>query len=257
MTLNVAHARAEGRNQMFQSEDQARHNLSAIADVVKRENPHVVAFQEIDRNSFWNGRFDHTAFVAENTSFPHHFSGAHIDGENLEYGTALLSRLDLKDQKSVSFKRPFARMRKGFVVSTIDWPGEEDLQVDLVSVHFDFLTPKQRHREATELIKILKMRDNPRIIMGDLNTDYNESQLIPRLEEALGLYTWAPNEEAITFPRFDKRLDWVLVSDMFHILSHEVLPDPLSDHRAIIAEVMIDQSLAIFNARANQSAADD
>ena len=65
MTLNVAHARSDGPSQLFQSEDQAVLNLWKIVDVLKREEPHIAAFQEIDKNSFWNGRFNHTEFLAE------------------------------------------------------------------------------------------------------------------------------------------------------------------------------------------------
>lgn len=243
MTLNVAHARADGRSQLLQSSEQARQHLWRIANVLKRENPHVAAFQEIDTDSFWNGRFNHTEFVAEIAEYPHHFSGAHIQGGNLEYGTALVSRQSLKDPRSIRFSRPFARPRKGFVLSTTHWPGAEHVDVDVVSVHFDFLTKNQRKKEAYKLIEALAYRDNPRIVMGDLNADYQPgSTLIPLLEEALGLTTWQPDEQMVTFPRFQRRLDWVLVSDEIEIVSHEVLPDPVSDHRAVVAELRLIES---------------
>lgn len=243
MTLNVAHARADGRSQLLQSSEQARQHLWRIANVLKRENPHVAAFQEIDTDSFWNGRFNHTEFVAEIAEYPHHFSGAHIQGGNLEYGTALVSRQSLKDPRSIRFNRPFARPRKGFVLSTTHWPGAEHVDVDVVSVHFDFLTKNQRKKEARKLIEALAHRDNPRIVMGDLNADYQPgSTLIPLLEQELDLTTWQPDEQMITFPRFKRRLDWVLVSDEIEIVSHEVLPDPVSDHRAVVAELRLIES---------------
>jgi hypothetical protein len=36
-----------------------------------------------------------------------------------------------------------------------------------------------------------------------------------------------------------KRLDWVLVSREFSIISHEVLEDPVSDHQPVIVEVTL------------------
>ncbi len=243
MTLNVGHARADGRTQLLQSSDQARQHLWRIANVLKRENPHVVAFQEIDTDSFWNGRFNHTEFVADRADYPHHFSGAHMQMGNLEYGTALVARQSLIESRSFRFDKPFARPRKGFVVSTMQWPGAEDVLVDVVSVHFDFLTRNQRKKEAHKLIEALSYRDNPRIIMGDLNTDYRPGRtVIPLLEDALNLTTWQPEEQSITFPRFQRRLDWVLVSEQIEIVSHEVLPDPLSDHRAVVAELRLIES---------------
>jgi endonuclease/exonuclease/phosphatase family metal-dependent hydrolase len=240
MTLNVAHARADGPSQLLQSVDQAKSNLWQIIDVLKREDPHVAAFQEIDRNSFWNGRFNHTEFLADRANYPHHFSGAHIDGNNLQYGTALVARLSLKDNASVKFNQPFARPRKGFVVSTARWPESDNIDVDIISVHFDFLRGKQRLKEARKLIAALDDRSNPRVIMGDLNSEYGaNNRLIPLLEDELGMSTWKPNTDVVTFPKLQKRLDWVLVSDDIEIVSHEVLPDTLSDHRAIVAELRL------------------
>ena len=240
MTLNVAHARADGPSQILQSVDQAKLNLWQIVDVLKREEPHVAAFQEIDRNSFWNGRFDHTEFLAAGADYPHHFSGAHIDGNNLKYGTALVARLTLKGNASVRFNQPFARPRKGFVVSTALWPESDNIDVDIISVHFDFLRGNQRLKEARKLIAALEDRSNPRVIMGDLNSDYGaDNQLIPLLEDTLGMSTWKPHTDVVTFPKLQKRLDWVLVSNDIEIVSHEVLPDTLSDHRAIVAELRL------------------
>lgn len=239
MTLNVAHARAEGRSQLLQSTKQAKQNLWQIANVLKRENPHIAAFQEIDTNSFWNGRFNHTEFVADIADYPHHFSGAHTKSSRLEYGTALVSRQILKDPTSVKFSRPFARPGKGFVLSTTHWPGSETVDVDVVSVHFDFLTRSQREKEARNLIETLRSRDNPRIVMGDLNADFRPgSTLIPLLKRELELQTWDPEQKDVTFPRFKRRLDWVLVSKEIDIVSYEVLSDPVSDHRAVVAELV-------------------
>ncbi len=240
MTLNVAHARAEGRSQLLQSVEQAKQHLWRIANVLKREQPHIAAFQEIDRNSFWNGRFDHTKFVADHAGYPHYFSGAHIQGDNLEYGTSLVAQISLEEPISIRFNRPFARPRKGFVLSTMRWPGSDDVDVDVVSVHLDFLTRRQRLREVNKLISALKHRDNPRIIMGDLNTDYaQDGHLIPFLERELALTAWEPLSNVVTFPKFQKRLDWVLVSNEIEIVSHEVLSDPLSDHRAVVAQLRL------------------
>ncbi len=239
MTLNVGHARADGRSQLLQSDEQAVQHLWRIVDVMKREDPHVIAFQEIDRNSFWNGRFDHTEFLAENADYPHFFTGSHARGQMLDYGTALVAKSSLSEPLSVPFTRGFARPRKGFVLSAVDWPGREGLKVDVLSIHLDFLTPWKRRGEVRKLIDTMQDRDNPRILMGDLNTGYLDNErLIHRLEDTLDLYTWRPTDDAaVTFPKLKRRLDWVLVSPSLEIISHEVLPDQISDHRAVVAEI--------------------
>ncbi|MBT7880006.1 MAG: hypothetical protein HN738_18180, partial [Gammaproteobacteria bacterium] len=86
----------------------------------------------------------------------------------------------------------------------------------------------------------LQDRRNPRIIMGDLNSDYGgDNPLIPLLENALGVSTWEPYAPIVTFPKLHKRLDWVLVSNDIEIVSHAILSDTLSDHRAVVAELRL------------------
>ena len=241
MTLNVAHARARGFSQILQSSDQARSNLLDIADIITREQPDIVAFQEIDSNSVWNGRFNHGQFLADKTAYDHWFLGSHQLSESLDYGTGLMSKFNLTNPRSISFEKPFARPKKGFVLSTVDWPELENVKVDLVSIHLDFLSRAQRRREMNTLRGTLEARKNLRIIMGDFNMEYKEKHaLLPNLANVLDLHVWNPDgDELVTFPKLGKRLDWVLVSREFSILSHDVLEDPVSDHQPVIVEVTL------------------
>ena len=101
--------------------------------------------------------------------------------------------------------------------------------------------------ELKALQNVLAKRQNLRIVMGDFNTEFNhEAGLIRKLSSELGLKTWKPeNNDLVTFPKRDKRIDWVLVSDEFRFLEHRVLPDPVSDHRAVmVAVTLLDSPVA-------------
>jgi endonuclease/exonuclease/phosphatase family metal-dependent hydrolase len=238
MTLNIAHARADGRNQMMQTNQHARTNLENIANVIDREQPDIVAFQEIDSNSFWNGRFNHGRFIAEKANYDHWFTGSHQLSKNLDYGTGLMSKFKLSGSQSLAFNRPFARMRKGLVLSTIEWPTSAGVMVDLVSLHLDFLSSRQRHKEIGALIEMVTGRNNLLIVMGDFNMDFDEPGL-QKLLTRLDLQTWLPGEEVVTFPRSGKRLDWIMVSRQFSLVHHQVLSDSLSDHQAVIMDITL------------------
>ncbi len=241
MTLNVAHARAMGASQLLQSTQKARDNLLGIAEIIMREKPDIVAFQEIDSNSFWNGRFHHGQFLADKTAFKNIFVGSHQLGAQLDYGTGLMTHYDLSDSQSIRFKKPFARPSKGFVLSTIQWPELDNVSVDIVSVHLDFLSHAGRHLEMETLTRVLANRDNLRIIMGDFNMEYEERHaLIPKLSEELDLHTWRPYEtELVTFKKMGTRLDWVLVSKDFKFISFKILDDAISDHQPVVAELTL------------------
>jgi len=253
MTLNIAHARGQGISQILQSADHARSNLLGIAEIIIREQPDIIAFQEIDSNSIWNGRFNHGQFLADKTQYDNWFLGSHQLSGFLDYGTGLMSKFTLTESRSISFQKPFARPKKGFVLSTVDWPEVENMKVDLVSVHLDFLSHAERRQEMNTLRVALEGRHNLRIIMGDFNMEYKEKHaLLPNLASVLDLHVWNPlGDELVTFPKMGTRLDWVLVSREFRILSHEVLDDPVSDHQPVIVEITVLQENSLVKTRPN------
>ena len=60
---------------------------------------------------------------------------------------------------------------------------------------------------------------------------------VRELAKALSLKVWKPEENVVTYPSRGTRLDWILISKELQFRSHGVLPDELSDHRAVVAEI--------------------
>lgn len=240
MTLNIAHGRSTGFHQLLQSRSTHVENLDQIREVLRREMPHLVALQEADGPSFWSGNFNHVNYLADK-QFYYQVRGEHADRMNLSYGTALLSNLRLENPLAITFAPAVAAAPKGFVVATIDWPGQRITEVDVVSVHLAALRKSLRKEQATELAKIIAERGKPTIIMGDLNAEWNGGRsALHLLMDALNLKTYRPyDKNLVTFPTFHERLDWILVSPEFEFVSHKVLPDAISDHRGVVAEVAL------------------
>jgi len=239
MTMNIAHARRDGFHQLLQSTSTAIDNLNAIGTLLHQQAADIVALQEADGPSFWNGNFDHVAYLAQTGAFAQHVRGDHARGPRLAYGTALLSAKELHDPLTVRFQPGFSPLSKGFVVCTIQWPGDPSLQVDVVSVHLDPFNPSLRRKQAVELIDTLRIRGLPVILMGDFNTDWQEQGSVLRvIAETLRLKAYQPHNTRLhTFPALAKRLDWILISEHFEFLSHEILPAGLSDHRGVSARL--------------------
>ncbi|MDX1698349.1 MAG: endonuclease/exonuclease/phosphatase family protein, partial [Thiohalobacterales bacterium] len=138
LTLNIAHGRGDSFHQLLQHSDTTRANLADIASLLRDSDAHVVALQEADGPSFWSGNFSHVDYLARNGRYRHAVHGAHADGFGLSYGTALLARFDLRNPRVITFNPEVSAVPKGFVVSTIDWPGRPGVEVDIVSLHLDF-----------------------------------------------------------------------------------------------------------------------
>ncbi len=241
MTLNVAHGRGTGFHQMLQHPDETRKNLDNVATLLTDTAPDIIALQEVDGPSFWSGNFNHVEYLASRSVFSHSVHASHVDGMGLSYGTALMSRLDLSNPQAVTFDPSLSPVPKGFVVSTISWPGREGINIDVISVHLDFMSKSIRGKQAEELVKVLRARNNHVIVMGDLNTEWQQQDSAAQyLAGKLGLTAFQPeNTKLVTFPALEERLDWILISPGLEFHSHEVVGTGISDHRGVVAEIIL------------------
>lgn len=238
MTLNAAHSRGTGFHQLLQNGDTARENLATIASVIEREQPDVVALQELDGPSFWSGGFDHAEFLSDQTSLPAFLRAENQRLAGLRYGTALMSRHSLDDGAGFSFPSRGVWPAKGFVVSTMNPAGSDYPAVTVVSVHLDPLRPRMRQRQLRMIADHLDSVDGPTIVMGDFNCEWEEETCLPWFTERMQMEAHAPDAaDMATFRLGDKRLDWVLVTPHFGFAEYRVLSDELSDHRAVVAEL--------------------
>jgi endonuclease/exonuclease/phosphatase family metal-dependent hydrolase len=241
MTLNLAHGRGDGFHQLLQSTDTTIGNLDAITVMLNRVQPDVLAMQEADGPSFWSGNFDHVEYLAGQGPFSWSVKGHHARGMGLTYGTALVSSIALHDPQAVTFNPELALTPKGFVVSTISWPGQPDIKLDIVSVHLDFSSESVRRQQASELIAVMQDRGRPMILMGDFNADWNhDASTVRFIANELGLSAYRPEAEGLeTFAFRNKRLDWILVSGGLEYNSYSLVSDVVSDHRGVVAELVL------------------
>jgi len=222
MSLNVAHGRRLARQQLLLPRDRFHANLCEVAEVIAREAPHVVALQEADRG-------DHNC--------------VRFHGREVRTGTALMARLPLARPTSHVFSPSPPTPRKGFVVASLPVQDDGGRAIDVVSVHLDFLRKSTRRRQVAEMAAVLGRRGRPLVVMGDMNCWWGRrNDALPLLVELLGVRPWKPTlREHATFssrrPRF--RIDWVMASPELEFVRYETLPDPVSDHLGIVAEVRL------------------
>ncbi len=240
MSLNMAHGRGEGRFQALQRRAALQRNLDSAGALLRQWRPDAVALQEADRASWWSGRFDHVAHLAQGAQLPWRLHSAHVDGMGLHYGTGLLTRIQPLGSTGHSFAPSPPTMSKGFT-RTVLMVAEQE--VELVSVHLDFSRAAVRQRQARELVKQLTPRTRPLVLMGDFNCQWNDAEdSLRAIAAGLDLEAWRPDsdaEELVTFPSWDRRLDWILVSPEWEFLSYRVLPEPVSDHRVLLADLRL------------------
>jgi endonuclease/exonuclease/phosphatase family metal-dependent hydrolase len=181
VTYNIAHARGWMPHQGLVTKAGIRRNLDRIAEVVRGLNPDLVALQEIDSDSLWNGRFDHVAYLSERTGLGHAAFGAsndvaHASGRmRLCYGNALLSRHPIV----LAETRRFGNRRlgeKGMLYTEVDWNGSV---LPVVSLHLHHSSRAQRLDQSSQMLDLLERRLSspphmhaqrlPVIVAGDFN----------------------------------------------------------------------------------------
>lgn len=246
LTLNVRHARGPRRRTRVREVEGFRDNVERIAGLLRDAPADVVALQEADAPSFWSGRHHHVERFSEVGGFGEFAHGLHMNlcrpRFGLSYGTALLARVPLSSVESLGFQaRPLDP--KGFVIATVKFGGRK---VDVVSVHLDLVLPVQR-RQVAALVRALRRRPRPLIVMGDLNsTGRRPRSAVQRLSRDLGLVSYAPSPDdpaaaaaLASFPSWKPslRLDWILVSPELEFRSCTTLREPVSDHLAVRAEL--------------------
>jgi endonuclease/exonuclease/phosphatase family metal-dependent hydrolase len=246
ITLNIAHGRHTSFNQMFLRKERIQANLTRIADVLKREKADVVALQEADDASRWSGGFDHVSFLAAQANFPFHAHAVHAKSRLYNYGTALLSKWPIDKVIEHDFQPSPPTTNKGFTLVALrippTQPGEHTRNIDMISVHLDFSRKKIRQQQIAEMITVLGQRNNPRIILGDFNSDWlAKNSAVRALAENSQLQVYEPetNDLGTYGKNRGKRLDWVLISDDFEFVDYRVIDDILSDHFAVLAEVRL------------------
>ncbi|MBI4862229.1 MAG: endonuclease/exonuclease/phosphatase family protein [Candidatus Riflebacteria bacterium] len=241
MTLNMAHGRKDGFHQALLSRQALEANVQAVAALIERENPDLVALQEVDGPSLWSGRFDHAETVARLARYGFVARGTHVHGLGLDYGTAILSKTPLESATSITFEPSFPTLSKGLLKATVEWPGQAHVEVDIVSLHLDFLRKTVRMRQIEAIVGACQPRKRPLVLMGDFNCEWSGAEkTLTVLAGRLGLKTFEPSREGLeTYPSLRRRIDWILVSSELAFVRYEVLPDMVSDHRAVVATLRL------------------
>jgi endonuclease/exonuclease/phosphatase family metal-dependent hydrolase len=241
LTLNASHGRKTAWNQMLVSKKRTHENLDLIASLLKESNADIVALQEADAPSRWSGQFDHVDYLRDESDYRCSLMGGHADSWFFTFGTALLSKARMSDVESVSFPATPPTTTKGFVKMSIAWEVQgKTVLVTIVSVHLDFSRKSVRDKQIGVLVEELKGSKSPLIVMGDLNSRWDQKRShVQQLAEKLELTAYEPQNDLLgTYKSTDgKRLDWILVSGDLVFSRYEVLPEIVSDHLAVYAEL--------------------
>ncbi len=237
-SLNIAHGRGDALNQLFVTRSGIEENLDRAADLLSEVGANILALQEVDVDSAWSGNFHHADYLLQHSPYECMAVGIHASNWLYNFGTGLLSDTQLTDAQTVNFEPTPPTTNKGMTSGTVLWGnGEWVRPVLVVSVHLDFSRKSVREKQLDRIIEAIKSSEEALILMGDFNEEWdNEDSVVQALVNDAGMTAFEP-ESSDHASYKDKRLDWILISDQLEFTGHRVLPDQVSDHRLVVAEV--------------------
>ena len=229
MTYNTHHCSPPGKSAVI--------DVDAIASVIKKENPDIVAVQEIDVNTKRDGHLNEATEIASKAGYKSYYFAKTIDFEGGEYGILILSKYPLSN--TVTYKLPTNEAIGGehrvLATATVQLPNKEIIQFGCT--HLDAYHVENRLLQIKEISRITAGVKVPFIIAGDFNAEEG-SDVINILDQnftrtcthcAPTIHEDGAGDVAIDFIAYKP-------SGNFIVQSHYVLQDiHASDHYPVVS----------------------
>lgn len=209
--------------------------LDALAQVIEKANPDIVALQEVSRGWLVNGRTDMLSFLSHRLDLPYAF-GPTADPF---WGNAILSRYPILSYENHELPPRNLFILRGFTSAVIDIGGGERL--NLIATHLDHLAADSAIRVTqTEAIVSFWGGQQDTVILGDMNAEPDSPEISQFIQAGLSdsLASKAP-ASVYTFNSANlyQRIDYIWLSPDLKALDSYVIPNKASDHRPVIALV--------------------
>ncbi|MFT5106009.1 MAG: endonuclease/exonuclease/phosphatase family metal-dependent hydrolase [Verrucomicrobiales bacterium] len=180
-------------------------DLERIAKVIKSARPHVVALQEVDKETTRSKGIDIAKRLAELTGMKHLF-GASIEFGGGYYGNAILTNLPIETTETVLLPEKIAVEKRSVLVADLNLDGET---IRILVTHFCHREEANRVAAVEAIAAKLVPADMTSFVMGDLNATPDSKPL-----KVLAKAGWRnPSKKPTpTFPAADptRQIDFVL-----------------------------------------------
>jgi endonuclease/exonuclease/phosphatase family metal-dependent hydrolase len=227
-------------------------DLAGTAAAIREQAPDVVALQEVDvrwaeRSGFADQAAELGAMLHMNVRFAPIYSlpGATPGADARQFGVALLTRFPIVSFRNDSIARlstqepnPTPAPAPGLLDATLDVRG---VPVRALVTHLDYRKdPSVRARQVREMLVVVGDEPAPTLLFGDLNAAPGAPELRPlfaRLHDA-----WSGSADpGFSYPADApaERIDYVLTSRQFTVRNIRVPATVASDHRPVVADLLL------------------
>lgn len=217
-------------------------DMIAIARVINKYKPDLVALQEVDVNTLRSGKGLHQAKELSRLTGMNFFFAKAVDRSEGDYGVAVLSRFPIIEEKG--YRLPVTEGSQGEIRgAALIIVQAKDQKIAFVSSHFDHMSDKDRQLQSEKLNEVIRAHaEYPLIVGADFNmTPENEvmnvlkEELIPGCSACPLTFSAVKPTETIDYIMQNKKS-----AEFFKIANYETISEPYaSDHLPVVAEFQV------------------
>lgn len=261
LTYNVAHGRGPIDDNWKGTAAEKRNRILEIARLLGDSGADVVILNEVDFDSTWSGYQNQAKAIAQAAGFPSWVEHRNLDFRfiygSLKSGNAILSRYPIVDAKLVRYPalhtaERFLSGHKQGVICTLQISKTQQLLV--LAVHLEHRSEETRVQSAQKIVEAVEKSDIPLIAIGDFNSTLpawpdaefdssgrNAMDVLLKSKHFEIASETTPAEWNMTYPSIKAgvTIDWILIPKRWKFSNHRVLDSQLSDHRPVMADLLI------------------
>lgn len=235
MSYNVHHCNPPSK------EKEGIIDIPAVAEVIRRQMPDLVALQEIDDHNERSGKDINEAEEMARILNMHFYFAKTIDYAGGGYGLAILSKYPLTET-AVHFLPKDSSKRaeqRALLTTRVLLPNRRSIR--FASTHLDIVSDSNRVMQMTEITNIAAKDSIPFIMGGDFNSRPN-SKVIGLLDSFFQRSCTTSCDFTVPSGNPVVTIDYIAYKkdSPFHIQSHAVIPEAYaSDHRPVVATFIL------------------
>ncbi|MGV9001473.1 MAG: endonuclease/exonuclease/phosphatase family protein [Candidatus Saccharimonadaceae bacterium] len=210
-----------------------------IFEYMQKTKPDVICFQEVVYLPSISSQ-NPVHLLNEDLHYPYELSEVTrlqkgIEHEVYREGLAVLSHHQVIKSETIILKQAEGDEHNR-IVQLLDIQIDSGLIVKIANIHLSVTnTIDYATAQLEEILELLKLRNEKRILIGDFNLSFLENSTELWSKD----YKSTCDMSYITFPTENKRIDYALVPNEYLIDSVNVSGDGLSDHRALTVTITI------------------
>lgn len=212
-------------------------NYDAVAQVIKKINPDLVAMQEVDYKVNRSKKVDLTTEIGSKTNMIPLFARAmYYDGG--EYGEGVLSKLSFLRTRNVALPAISGQEPRSALEVVVELPSGDTIA--FVGTHFAHEGEPGRVIQAKKINEVFSKNKYPTILAGDLNARPGSEPMNILEEMWVGTYDKENPEGTIPSHAPRSKIDYIMYypKNRWRVIDKEVICDTYaSDHCAYLVTI--------------------